>query len=786
MLGSNGGAMLQDILRTATQPEEVIVSFQKQYGLKENTTSASLQLLDLLGCRRSETHSKLLDTMVATLLKRIHSKQMTETQLQKLLELTFPYLEMRELRAIPIAVLSTQTSTPASFLHELCDHDNRSLLEHLPVHVKRRIWAIAPHELRLEVDKIVGAYIKHKLDALLLTSADDPSPYSLYVSSSSHGHHHHHHLPSPEDRRKQDPVLATFVSMIGDSSELYLQCVDILRTIAAAGSIPGHDAPSSSANSKDYVYLASLIGSLRNDIANVQRDLATPLVRTDPLHKFIWILDHAVKRRDAMDRSNVTELLMTVRRLRLRDLPRKDLAANDPPPMIPKETLLKLVDQLAKADSRRIFADPVPTDVEGYHDVIKYPMDISTLRHNVHQLKYRTLAAFAADMRLIFTNCTTYNPDTTIYHKEAKRLDKLSAGWIDKAAAAAAQAGMVFEGECDPLLADIVLVLSDPIVKALLFDVLWQTLHRTPSGSFPTDDPMVRGVVQLLQLGNVGSLRRMVRKQEYVLRSPPVLSLRVALPLYCRYRLLHQHPTLLSTNASSIDDGGWKVLWANGGSHLKSVVRQIIVVAIHDHWPLAFVKAIVTSMGDHVDDAFVKDPVFLHTLTHAILHSKHKSMLIPLVLDSIWLPAALRGARVVAADDVPVVSDETVSAGLFPLEPMHVAAARLLAHWTTDLDRVTQTATKLLSSLTSESMDLAAVWYNAAWFQRRLRPLYEQVQAACPSIGPQAASSTCPNPTKTASPTSHPHESSPALVDPGVDDKASPTHNGALLPVVKN
>ncbi|RQM20934.1 hypothetical protein B5M09_010194 [Aphanomyces astaci] len=712
MLGSSGGAMLQDILRTASQPEEAIVSFQKQYGLKEETTSASLQLLDLLGCRRSETHSKLLEAMVAALLKRIHSKKMDDAQLQKLLELTFPYLEMRELRAIPIAVLATQSSTPASFLQELCDHDNRALLEHLPLLVKRRIWAIAPHELRVEVDKIVAAYIQHKR-VLLLHASDDPTPFDLHVSTGGH-----HPPPSPEDRRKHDPVLATFTDMIGDSAELYIQCIDMLRTIAASGAVPGTDP--STTNAKDYVYLASFIGTLRNDVANLQRDHATPLGRTDPLHKFIWILDHAVKRR-GMERSHVTELLLVVRKLRLRDLPRKDDDGNMAlPPPVPKETLLKLVDQLAKADSRRIFADPVPDDVEGYHDVITHPMDISTLRLHVQNLKYRTFDAFAADMRLIFTNCMTYNQDTTIYHKEAKRLDKLSTVWLDKAIAAAAQTeasptcmlgtsgalsatdandtetsgGMVFEGECDPLLADVVLVLSDPIVKSVLFGVLWRTLNQLARGSFPTDDPMVRGVVQLLHMGNVGALRRMVRRHEFVLRSPPVLSLRVALPLYCRYRLLkHQvsTPTQRSSNNDDDDRGGWDVLRTNGGSHLRSIVRHMFLIAIQDHWPVAYVLKMVASMAD--DEAFVKDLVFLHALGQSLVASKHKYVLVSAVMDQIWLPAAAAASSSQGDDDSP---------GWFVwVEPMHVVAATLLASWTAsdDVHRVAVYATALLTSL---------------------------------------------------------------------------------------
>ncbi|RHY84264.1 hypothetical protein DYB26_007946, partial [Aphanomyces astaci] len=257
--------------------------------------------------------------------------------------------------------------------------------------------------------------------------------------------------------------------------------------------------------------------------------------------------------------------------------------------------------------------------------------------------------------------------------------------------------GMVFEGECDPLLADVVLVLSDPIVKSVLFGVLWRTLNQLARGSFPTDDPMVRGVVQLLHMGNVGALRRMVRRHEFVLRSPPVLSLRVALPLYCRYRLLkHQvsTPTQRSSNNDDDDDrGGWDVLRTNGGSHLRSIVRHMFLIAIQDHWPVAYVLKMVASMAD--DEAFVKDLVFLHALGQSLVASKHKYVLMAAVMDQIWLPAAAAAAASSSQGD-----DD--SPGWFGwVEPMHVVAATLLASWTApdDVHRVAVYATALLASL---------------------------------------------------------------------------------------
>lgn len=56
-----------------------------------------------------------------------------------------------------------------------------------------------------------------------------------------------------------------------------------------------------------------------------------------------------------------------------------------------------------------------PVDAEAlqlhdYHDIIKYPMDLSTVKKKMDAGEYQDAQAFAADVRLIFSNCYKYNP----------------------------------------------------------------------------------------------------------------------------------------------------------------------------------------------------------------------------------------------------------------------------------------------------------------------------------------------------------------------------------------
>jgi bromodomain-containing protein 4 len=59
------------------------------------------------------------------------------------------------------------------------------------------------------------------------------------------------------------------------------------------------------------------------------------------------------------------------------------------------------------------FYKPVDAQLLGlhdYHDIIKKPMDLGTVKQNMDGRQYRSSAEFAADVRLIFTNCYKYNP----------------------------------------------------------------------------------------------------------------------------------------------------------------------------------------------------------------------------------------------------------------------------------------------------------------------------------------------------------------------------------------
>lgn len=87
--------------------------------------------------------------------------------------------------------------------------------------------------------------------------------------------------------------------------------------------------------------------------------------------------------------------------------------------------LLELVDDLCKYDKKGFFLNPVTLDIApGYHDIIKEPIDLGTMRANILNAKYKHFESFIADLGLMFHNCKTYNKPDTIVAEAGIALEK--------------------------------------------------------------------------------------------------------------------------------------------------------------------------------------------------------------------------------------------------------------------------------------------------------------------------------------------------------------------------
>ncbi|XP_039985051.1 bromodomain testis-specific protein isoform X2 [Xiphias gladius] len=114
--------------------------------------------------------------------------------------------------------------------------------------------------------------------------------------------------------------------------------------------------------------------------------------------------------------------------------PKKDLPAFEGKKVRLSEQLRYCSDILKEMLSKRHYAyawpfytpvDAVALGLHDYHDIIKQPMDLSTIRKKMDQREYTNAKEFAADVRLMFSNCYKYNPPSHEVVYMARKLQEI-------------------------------------------------------------------------------------------------------------------------------------------------------------------------------------------------------------------------------------------------------------------------------------------------------------------------------------------------------------------------
>lgn len=89
--------------------------------------------------------------------------------------------------------------------------------------------------------------------------------------------------------------------------------------------------------------------------------------------------------------------------------------------------LSKLINYLCKEEDAQPFLHPVNFRELGLLDypvLIKNPMDLSTLRKNLKNNKYKNYESFTEDLSLIWSNCKIYNLEGSKIYGQADRMEK--------------------------------------------------------------------------------------------------------------------------------------------------------------------------------------------------------------------------------------------------------------------------------------------------------------------------------------------------------------------------
>ena len=70
-----------------------------------------------------------------------------------------------------------------------------------------------------------------------------------------------------------------------------------------------------------------------------------------------------------------------------------------------------------------------------YGEVVKEPIDISTVKKNLENFEYTDVELFTKDIHKIWANAKSYNSEESVYTRAANRMEKLTDmlfDWLDK------------------------------------------------------------------------------------------------------------------------------------------------------------------------------------------------------------------------------------------------------------------------------------------------------------------------------------------------------------------
>jgi len=252
-IAAEGAAELRMLL-AANDPRRVIPEFQRRNSLvAAPNAEAAVQFLTLLGVRRHIAHESVLSRLVDRLVAKIET--LPEDALLALLERSFGYIALEELRRIPVAILLQLRPVPQPYLLKLAE--SASLLERLPLELRRQVWELKPDAFSALLDPLMTAYRTERTSGAAYQQEAFPRDGL-----------------TPKRRRDRDATLQQIVQLIGASPALYLQAM--------------HAVKKRFADTKDYVFC-----ELRTDLLMALQDKGVAEVYSqDEVHLFAWCLEN--------------------------------------------------------------------------------------------------------------------------------------------------------------------------------------------------------------------------------------------------------------------------------------------------------------------------------------------------------------------------------------------------------------------------------------------------------------------------------------------------------------
>eukprot|EP00475_Leptophrys_vorax_P007786 TRINITY_DN14945_c0_g1_i1.p1 TRINITY_DN14945_c0_g1~~TRINITY_DN14945_c0_g1_i1.p1 ORF type:complete len:782 (+),score=184.27 TRINITY_DN14945_c0_g1_i1:2209-4554(+) len=290
-LGAKVHNQIRQQLSKAAQVVVAIQQLQKQFSLKSQAVEPILPFFDQLAVSRFEVNHNLLLGLREVLLENI--EKYSPNKLQALLEKSFRYIAVEEIRPIPVALLLRLPKIPEAYLEQLALNPN--LVGELPLKIKQQVWEVNSKVFRDYIKSVCENYAtdpqRWSLYGKVFAKASDITEYFENIANSSTVETSSNVAVASKfrNRREGDQTLKTLVECIGNSEQLYQATAATLRDLFG--------------QTQNFGYAI-----LRLEVMMSLHDEAKrEIIERDVCYKYAWCLDACIND-NRMEQRRIDEL----------------------------------------------------------------------------------------------------------------------------------------------------------------------------------------------------------------------------------------------------------------------------------------------------------------------------------------------------------------------------------------------------------------------------------------------------------------------------------------------
>eukprot|EP00775_Hariotina_reticulata_P013351 gene13351-13479_t len=329
LIGAQGSEVVASLLRRKG-PNAAVQELQAKYGLQQQLCKPLLQMLDLLDMSRRDAHLYILNKARKLLLDWVAASRSAaqpcssegglgpespedielQEKLERLLNASFKYMGLPELKQVPIEVMDSMSHVPAPYLKQLAE--DREIFNALPAAVKQQVYEYDRNLLQQDAVQYIAAY-KYELGTLLATlniassrhkddlyslsicqkyGTADPLPSLLATgrgagASASSGAPAAASalLPSRKTVRSGSETIKQLRDMVGNSGKIYSHLVELCE-------VRLKESSSLYLGCKELSYCA-----LRTQLLMSLHDVREALPHEGRSYDLVWLLDAALLQR---------------------------------------------------------------------------------------------------------------------------------------------------------------------------------------------------------------------------------------------------------------------------------------------------------------------------------------------------------------------------------------------------------------------------------------------------------------------------------------------------------